>query len=198
MKYIESKIEGNWIWLRYHTTWRLSWNLLLDVMQVFLDDISENVQLADYISVVGDESTPIGTIPMGYLHKAENLKDEKGGISLAGISRAMEIPIRLTLYNQLNIADLQVQLGNEKILKEFTDNPRVLDTYLDSIEINGYGRNSKRSGMKLVQQFAGSIENRDAEKHGQVAYNYFQACESLNIEPNFYESEGGSEDSNNV
>lgn len=188
MKYIESKIEGNWIWLRYHTTWRLSWNLLLDVMQVFLDDISENVQLADYIYIAGEESTPIGTIPMGYLHKAENLKDEKGGISLAGISRVMDMPIRLTLYNQLNIADLQVRLENEKISKEFADNPRVLDTYLDSIEINGYGRNSKRLGMKLVQQFAGSVENRNAENHGQIAFEYFDTCESLNIEPNFYEA----------
>ena len=107
MKYIDSRIEGNWIRLRYHTTWHLSWNVLMDIMQVFLDDISENVQLADYIYIAGEESTPIGTIPMGYLHKAENLKDEKGGISLAGIYRVMDMPIRLTLYNQLNIAIFQ-------------------------------------------------------------------------------------------
>ena len=43
--------------------------------------------------------------------------------------------------------------------------------------------------MKLVQQFAGSVENRNAENHGQIAFEYFDTCESLNIEPNFYEAQ---------
>ena len=159
--------------LAYETTWTLGWSNVLDIAQVFLNDISDDVQLMQYIDF--GEGTDVDSID-SILERNRVFQEEHMGISLAGVSKTMEMPIRLTLFNQLCRADVHVMLLSDSLRKQFKEDPQTLDTYMDSIEISGYMRRAEKNGIDIVHAaMIGRSEHVEC---------YKTACYDLNIEPN--------------
>jgi len=136
--------------LRYTTTYRNSWNSCVNMAQIILDDIFENIRGIGYFAVAGAPVNFVSTITEGCLHKTSEFKDEHGGIFIEGESKALNLDIAITIYNQLDIVDVIVFCENDEVSKKFEKSVNFLDEYMDSIEINGYSVGSVIKGMFLL------------------------------------------------
>ena len=159
--------------IEYETTWTLGWSNVLDIAQIFLDDIVDDVQLMQYIDF--GEGVDIERVTDGVLEKTKELVKEHMGISLAGASKVMELPIRLTLFNQLKRVNVQVMLLTDEMRGQFKYSPHTLDVYMNSLEISGYMRRAEKNGIEIVHD---AMVGRSEQVE-----RYMIACNDLNIEP---------------
>lgn len=125
--------------LYYELTWAVSWEQMIS----FIDSIIE----LDFAKG-GIQSIAVGTIPGAESVdvtdelKMENYKiketsfskNESGYIVIAGYSSIMEVPMRITIWNQLN--RFMVQLMNDTGIDKYGEH--CYDKYADSIEIMGH------------------------------------------------------------
>ena len=101
----------------------------------------------EYFFIAGAPGNAIDCIVNDNLRETPICIEEHGGLSFAGCSKIFGFPIKLVIYNQLKILDVYVYLGKEGLKDEFLNDHHLIDKYLDSIEIGGYSRDSKRRGM---------------------------------------------------
>lgn len=143
MVYKGMEKQGPFTSLFYELTWPIGWDHILS----FLDIIIKT----DFSSANGNGH--VTSISVGFIAGAEPVdetqdlvahdyeikntdfaKNESGFVILAGESSFMHVPMRFTLWNQLDRCLVQV-MNDDKIDKE---GEHVYDKYLNSIEIRGH------------------------------------------------------------
>lgn len=125
--------------LYYELTWNVSWEQIISISDTIIktDFKEEGVQSIEVGLIAGAKSIDVTDELKENEFQVKNTsfaKDESGYIVITGHSSIMEVPMRITIWNQLNRFMLQVA-DNTK-LKEFGEH--CYDKYVDSIEILGH------------------------------------------------------------
>ena len=177
MIYIGKEEREKFYQARYHSTWKLSWENILDMMQVLLSDLSE-LKFVGYLPIAGGNPVGITEIPEGLLHKVEAFKEERGALIICGKSKVYNAYVTVGIYNQLKIVDVRIDKTETELVNKFLEENEIFSTYLNSIEITAYMRSGKRMGIKLVTDFIGVTDPLD-----EKAIKFKATCNELNITP---------------
>ena len=142
-------------------------------MQCFFDDLTE-IQMLEYSE--NQQGKHITNIHKSLLYLCPELKEEKEALILAGHSEESNADIKMTVFTNTNVVDLQVILrGNDYILGKFKNNDHVLDHYMDSLELQMMERKSIRYGIKKYHQFIRNFNNKE------YAEDFKEFCEDGQI-----------------
>lgn len=124
--------------LYYELTWNVGWEQIISFIDsvIKLDFIKGGVQSIAVGFIAGAKSVDVTNelVEKEYKIKETSFsKKESGYIELAGFSSIMSVPMKITIWNQLNRFLLQVanDTGIEK------SGEHCYDKYVDSIEILG-------------------------------------------------------------
>jgi hypothetical protein len=127
--------------LYYELTWPIGWDHILSFFDIIIKtDFSSNNGHVASISVgfiAGAEPVDVtqDLINHNYeIKKTDFAKNESGYVVLAGESSIMHIPMRFTLWNQLDRCLVQL-MNDDKINKT---GEHTYDKYMNSIEIRGH------------------------------------------------------------
>ena len=125
--------------LYYELTWSVGWEQMISFVDVIIrtDFAKGGIQSIAVGSIAGADRVDY----TDELKKAENKikdtafsKNESGYIAIAGHSSIMGVPMRITIWNQMN--RFLVQILNDKEIEKYGDH--CYDKYVDSIEILGH------------------------------------------------------------
>lgn len=159
--------------LRYKSTNIFSWQDTIDFMQCFFDDLTE-IQMLEYTQ--NQEKKPITHIHNGLLYLCPEFQTEKDTIILAGHSETSNADIKMTVFTNTNVVDLQVILrGNDYILGKFKNNDHVLDHYMDTLELQTIERKSIRFGIKKYNQYIRNLSNKE------ITEEFKEMCEDYQV-----------------
>ena len=176
------KKTEDYIWLRYKTTYTMSWSRILDLMQVFLEDIGPNYSCAATVSIAGADPKYINTIKNGYLYKTDEFIKEQGAIILAGKSKIFDdAEIEITSYNQSKVVDVKIPTTETEIVKEIEADNHLLDVYMNSLEINGRIRDAQRYAINLFGDYL--MTPKDDENIEAIARRFQNVCYDLGATP---------------
>ena len=134
--------QGLFTSLYYELTWPIGWDQILSFFDVIIKtDFSSNNNYNHTTSIsvgaiAGAEPADVtqDLIDHNYeIKKTDFAKEESGYLILAGKSNIMDIPMRFTLWNQLD--HCLVQLANDEKIEKAGEH--TYDKYMDSIEIQG-------------------------------------------------------------
>lgn len=175
------------ILLHYETVWPNCWMDCLDLMQVFYNDLKV-LHRAEYLPRIGAKTQKISSIPNGLLYDSPSLREEGSGIYLAGISKTLNTPIALTVYNQLPTVGVEVVFAGENSLKEdFEQDKHKIDKYLGGVELNARGRDYMRFALGLMNGYMQTTEHftrrfRDLSGDEQECVKWFAIrCERIGV-----------------
>lgn len=121
------KENDAWVLSRWNLTYRVGWEHICKAVHSVYDFYSQpEVLIEDKIATIGKKEE-ILTL------------DERGGLTIRGVSNIIKVPIMITFYNQTNIVDVNVA----KMTSEFSETDyekfnKSLCQYLDSIELAMY------------------------------------------------------------
>lgn len=181
------EVKDNYILLHYETVWPNSWLDCLDLMQEFYDDLKV-LHRAECRPRIGAKTQKISSIPNGLLYDSPSLREEGSGIYLAGISKTLNTPIALTVYNQLPTVGVEVVLAGENSFKEdFERDKHTIDKYLGSIELNARGRDYMRYALGMMSSYMQTTERftkkyRDLSEDEQKCVKWFAIrCERMGV-----------------
>lgn len=152
--------ENGWIYADYAATWKYGFDFMLDVAQVLLEDFGDDLQRFATAEIAGRELVNITDKLGKKVRCCKALANECGVIAVAGISRVMECPMQITLYNQTNAVGLDVPLAQlpeghpaRKIFDERKDGyERTFDVYMNSLEITAYCAGTERRVLENTAQ----------------------------------------------
>jgi hypothetical protein len=161
--------------LRYETTFKQGWKQILCLMQVLVDDFQNSARV-QYFETAGSVLEKIPSITDNLLHKTEQLKEERGGVVVEGISKTMELVIRATAYNQTNIVDVQLP-KTQSLVEQITKNNHILDKYMNSVELNGCSLYAQKCA---IEKFAAALEKQEDEEAMKTFIDY---CDKIGAVP---------------
>ncbi len=152
--------ENGWICVDYAATWKYGFDFMLDAAQVLLEDFGDDLQRFATAEIAGRTFVNIIDKIGGKVRECAALRDECGVIAVAGISRVMECPMQITLYNQTNAVGLDVPLAQlpeshpaRKIIDERKDGyERTFDVYMNSLEIKAYCAGAEHRVLDNIAQ----------------------------------------------
>ena len=133
MIYVGKEERENFYQVRYNSTWRLSWENILDIMQVILGDMTD-FKFVGYLPIAGSEPVGITQIPEGLLHKVDVFKEERGALIISGKSKVYNSYIAVGIYNQLRIVDIRINKTETELVNKFLEENEIFSTYLNSIQ----------------------------------------------------------------
>ena len=177
MIYIGKEERENFYQVRYNSTWRLSWENILDMMQVILGDMTD-FRFVGYLPIAGSEPVGITQIPEGLLHKVDAFKEERGALIISGKSKVYNSYITVGIYNQLRIVDIRINKTETELVNKFLAENEIFSTYLNSIEIGGYIRSAKRQGIQMTSDFL-----KISDPLSNEAIRFKSTCNELNVTP---------------
>lgn len=151
--------DNGWISINYAATWRYGFDFMLDAAQVLLEDFGDDLQRFATAEIAGRELVNITDMIGGKVRDCKALAKECGVIAVAGISRVMECPMQITLYNQTNAVWLDVPLAQlpedhpaRKIFDERKDGyERSFDVYMNSLEITAHCAGAERRAIERMK-----------------------------------------------
>lgn len=125
--------------LYYELTWGVGWEQIISFVDTIVqfDFLKGGIQSIEIGSIAGAESVDVTNElkEKGYRVKETSFsKKEFGYIAIAGHSSIMKVPMRITIWNQLN--RFMVQLMNDDRIEKSGEH--CYDKYVDSIEIMGH------------------------------------------------------------
>lgn len=134
----------NDIEVSYNATWRLNYNIILEFVQALIDlDFGENIY-----KFYGDFN--LGTETMDVLEelkyvnydvrKSSTAIIEGEQLGIAGMSKAMGIPLEIVFYNNRRT----VKVIYPKNCDLIYHGPNALDNFMNSIEITAHVYDAKR------------------------------------------------------
>ncbi|MGI6248223.1 MAG: hypothetical protein ACOYJX_02275 [Acutalibacteraceae bacterium] len=128
--------EGGFTTLYYELTWPVGWEKLLSFIDVIIKNDFEKggIQSIGVGFLAGAESVDVTDDLKKHgnrVRETDFAKTESGYIVIAGYSAIMEVPMRITIWNQLDRFMLQL-MNDDKIEK---NGEHCYDKYVDSIEI---------------------------------------------------------------
>ncbi len=123
----------------YELTWNVGWNQIISFIDVIIksDFIKGEIQSVEVGIIAGAKSIDV---TQELKENSYNIKDtnfaknESGFIVITGSSSIMKVPMRITIWNQLNRFLLQIM--SDKDIEESGEH--CFDKYVDSIEIRGH------------------------------------------------------------
>lgn len=139
------KIEENngWNTIAYTTTWGYGYDFMIDAVQAMIDvDFKENLDRVAYAEMPGrPEAIVTDAVKKagGILRDVNEVVEERGMLTVAGRSNVMGVPIQFTLFNQTSVVQVFVP---SSYIDEHGE--RVLDNYMNSIEIKAYCMDTER------------------------------------------------------
>jgi len=125
--------------LYYELTWAVGWEQILSFIDVIIktDFAKGEVQSMEIGFVAGAKSIDVTSELKEKEYQVKETafsKKESGYIVITGYSNIMEVPMRITIWNQLN--RFMVQLVDNSKVEECGEH--CYDKYVDSIEILGH------------------------------------------------------------
>ena len=157
MRFSGRKTEDDWEQYRFLTTYPNSWESILAMSKV----------VADYSRNAAIRTCPIaGAEPSDEAYPPEDVWKipEAGVLIIDGESRVFDdVPIRVVMYNQLDVVDLYVPSQYLSSQKNSDGEPYsdadancFFDKYMDSVEINGAvvraGRRAEREALRKMEE----------------------------------------------
>ncbi len=121
------KENEGWLLSRWNLTYRVGWEHICKAVHSVYDFYTKpEVLLEDKIASINKKEDVL-------------LLDEKGGLTIRGISTIIKVPIMITFYNQTNIVDVNVaKVTDEFSMADYEKFNKSLCQYLDSIELAMY------------------------------------------------------------
>ena len=125
--------------LYYELTWSVGWDQIVSFIDTIIksDFKKGGIQSVTVGAIAGASGVDVTQElkEKGYEVKETSFsKNESGYIVIAGYSSVMEVPMRITIWNQLN--RFMVQLMNDIAIDKSGEH--CYDKYVDSIEIMGH------------------------------------------------------------
>ncbi len=121
------KEVNGWLSSRWKLTYAVGWKEILKACAFSSDYYDQFEVLPDNKIVEVENKDNIMKIA------------ESGNLTFRGLSTIIKVPIMITFYNQLNIADVSVAMANDEFLKaDYESFNKSLGQYLDSIELSMY------------------------------------------------------------
>lgn len=137
MVFKSKDVVNGWMLVRYNSTWKMPWDFILYAAQEIIDSDFSKKGLGRVAVGFGHERTECLDEVIqhnGILANCPTVKKENGFLIVSGISKIMENPIQIELYNQTN--EVILQTNNLSVFSEHGDN--VFTNYLNSMEILAY------------------------------------------------------------
>jgi hypothetical protein len=185
--------------ITYETVNTLEWHYLLDLMQSFLSDVINSLDMAQIytsevsattdsndinkaINSIGVKVENIKEITEGYLHLTDAFKTERDAVCLAGRSADLRMHIALTAFTNTN--KLVVDIPSDKSYA-------LLDKYMDNLEMRAYSKQFQRDAIKSAMSFVSVVllpVGKDMTYDEKMVYinDYYFRCKNLGIDPLTY------------
>lgn len=127
MLLIGVKENNGWLMSRWNLTYGVGWTEILKAC-TFSSDFYDKFEILVDNKVVSVQN------------KEENMNlKEAGDLTFRGISKIIKVPIMITLYNQLDIVDVNVAMATEEFSQaDYEKFNKSLAQYLNSIELSMY------------------------------------------------------------
>ncbi len=125
--------------LYYELTWNAGWKQIISFIDTIinLDFLKGGVQSIAVGLIAGAKSVDVTDELKKNEYRIKDTsfsKKESGYIEIAGFSSIMEVPMKITIWNQLN--RFMLQLPNDAGIEKCGEH--CYDKYVDSIEILGH------------------------------------------------------------
>jgi hypothetical protein len=130
--------------LFYELTWKVGWEMIISLVDAIikLDFIKGTVQSIAVGYIAGAESVDVTEELKAKEYRIKDTafaKNESGYIEITGVSSIMEVPMKMTIWNQTN--RFLLQIVNDTGIEKCGDH--CYDKYVDSIEILGHVDHAK-------------------------------------------------------
>lgn len=121
------KESGGWLMSRWNLTYRVGWEHICKAVHSVYEFYSQPEVLTDNRTAVVDKKEDILKL------------DERGSMTLRGMSSIIKVPIMITFYNQNSAVDVNVAKATDEFSKADYQRFNVsLCQYMDSIELAMY------------------------------------------------------------
>lgn len=133
--------------LYYELTWNVGWEQIISVIDTIikLDFLKGGVQSIAVGIIAGAKSVDVTDELKKNKYRIKDTsfsKNESGYIEIAGFSSIMGVPMKITIWNQLN--RFMLQLAGDAEIEKSGDH--CYDKYVDSIEFLGHVDYAKSKG----------------------------------------------------
>ncbi len=121
------KESGGWLISRWNLTYRVGWEHICKAVRTVFEFYNQPEVLTD-------------KMPVTAYKKEDLLKlDEKGSMTIRGMSTIINVPIMITFYNQTNAVDVNVAKATSEFSEADYQKFNIsLCQYMDSIELAMY------------------------------------------------------------
>lgn len=121
------KESGGWLISRWNLTYRVGWEHICKAVHAAYEFYSQPEVLTD-------------EVPAAAGKKEDILKlDERGSMTIRGMSTIINVPIMITFYNQTNAVDVNVAKATSEFSAADYEKFNIsLCQYMDSIELAMY------------------------------------------------------------
>lgn len=121
------KESGGWLISRWNLTYRVGWEHICKAVHTVYEFYSQPEVLTD-------------KIPVTAYKKEDILKlNERGSMTIRGMSTIINVPIMITFYNQTNAVDVNVAKATSEFSEADYQKFNIsLCQYMDSIELAMY------------------------------------------------------------
>lgn len=121
------KESGGWLMSRWNLTYRVGWEHICKAVHSVYEFYSQPEVLTDNRTAVVDKKEDILKL------------DERGSMTLRGMSSIIKVPIMITFHNQNSAVDVNVAKATDEFSKADYQRFNVsLCQYMDSIELAMY------------------------------------------------------------
>lgn len=162
MKFKEIRHEEDKSTVSYQTVWEYDYPYMLLFLQHM---INEDMESGIFEAVTGDEDESedfMGELSRtgGNLRNCRSLMRPESFIRIGGISDSMKCRIRLVLFRDTNLMQLEVS-GDRTIFEEQGDH--AFDLYMDSFEIIAYMEAARIDEQEIIREKIRKIQNISKE-----------------------------------
>lgn len=144
--------NNGWMFADYTATWNYGYDFMLDVAQTLIDDdFQEKLQRLAVGRIAGAGQTELLDQVLKadrILRNCPSVVNENGVLIVSGISRIMECPLQIMLYNQTNAVRLCTPI--KAVFEKHGEH--VFDNYMNSMEIKAYCRETERRTMDKLRK----------------------------------------------
>ena len=136
--------NSGWMLLDYTATWPYGYDFMLDAAQAIIDsDFKDKLERVAIGKIMGAGQTERLEEFLAHdndLRACPNIVRECGVLIVAGVSNIMDATLQFMFYNQLN--NVRIYCPSKEFFEK--NGERVLDNYMNSIEIKAYCAATRR------------------------------------------------------
>lgn len=141
------------IMYRFHTTWRMHYGIILDIVNNAISRSFKWCCLGKRSIAGSNIQWVIDDVPENFNIYDSELKEETGCVVVYGYNGIMDVVMQMEFYNQLKIVDLTILNAEPVIYNNYEFDERIYETFMDSVEMLGYMAETRRHGMSLYKNY---------------------------------------------